>query len=1010
MKHIYLILSSLLFFIALPAQTTWQEYTKIADSLQVQFQFDGVIEPREKAIELAAVTQKDTIPFLNLLLAMSKNERNVDNPEINKPLYKALQSQILELEARNAKPERLYQAYRRMYIIAHNFIRNMEDTEVYVGKSIAYHYQCETIDSLVLFKGLHTSGVISREVGKLNKSVEVFKEAERFYGFMTAKDTNVMASVYKDLAMVYHYNFLNIPSERLKYVKKAEALFNSVSRPNLDYLLGVYNDLSEYEKRQGNYKIAAGYLNKGLDIYLNNREEAQRYRMGKIGVKKELQFHSALMEIYRETGQEDFVLYHFEEMKKINSKHTLDDIESDFYATAHIILAKYYGFRDNDKALEYLNEGLKIHKNLSFDKFEEEFTIARIKIYIDQQRFLEAQELLKALETVEDLPQFIKKDILILNASLNLKNNNRDVAYSYINKLIHGFSDANNALDIKTITYNEFTPSLVLNDTELILKVVNDLNDAPFKDDKIKHNLHVLALKQFESNFNQEFLNDKLKKSYDQIGLYFYNKASEGLLSEEDKIRFLNFTEAIEAKFLLNTFLANRITSGKTEADLTVEKEQQIRSNITYLKKKNITTKSDSLSQLIFEENVKLKSIEEQLQKDGFNISKLVNIAHPLQNLETFKDRYIIKFKVVDNQLFRVLCYDNKIAIKKIGDYKSLSSKVEGLVSELKDINVPVATIKQHSESLYNTLLKDVDILAIDNVHIIPDGILHYLPFELLVTNNDYILNETKVSYASSLSFINSPIHNNEKNGKIALFAPSYALFAPSDKQLAVRGEPYHLEGALKEVSSISKLFENSDVYVNDKASKGSFKSLSPDYSILHLSMHSFLNDDDSELSSLVFSDDDEDHELYISELYGLNLNADMVVLSACNTGVGELKTGKGIVSMNTAFTAAGVPSVLSSLWSAPDDATQEIMIAFYKHLKEGSDKSEALQLAKQDYLNTTENELLKHPYYWAGFVVSGDISSIATKESDDIWYFLGGFGLVLLAFVFFKSKKKQAA
>jgi LPXTG-motif cell wall-anchored protein len=97
-------------------------------------------------------------------------------------------------------------------------------------------------------------------------------------------------------------------------------------------------------------------------------------------------------------------------------------------------------------------------------------------------------------------------------------------------------------------------------------------------------------------------------------------------------------------------------------------------------------------------------------------------------------------------------------------------------------------------------------------------------------------------------------------------------------------------------------------------------------------------------------------------------------------------------------------------LWSAPDDATQEIMIAFYKHLKEGSDKSEALQLAKQDYLNTTENELLKHPDYWAGFVVSGDISSIATKESDDIWSFLGGFGLVLLAFVFFISKKKQAA
>ncbi|WP_040279363.1 CHAT domain-containing protein [Psychroserpens damuponensis] len=1006
MKYIYLTLSLLLCFSTLPAQTTWQEYTKIADSLQVQFQFKNAIEPREKAIELAAVNQKDTIPFLNLLLAMSKNELNVDNPEINKPIYKELQSQILELEARNAKPERLYQAYRRMYIIAHNFIRNMEDTDVYVGKSIAYHYRCKTIDSLVLLKSLHGSGVVSREVGKLNKSVKVFKEAERFYGFMTIKDTNVMASVYKDLAMVYHHNFLNIPSERLKYIKKAEALFNSVERPNLDYLLGVYNDLSEYEKRQGNYKTAAGYLNKGLKIYQNNAEETQRYRMGKIGVKKELQFHSALMEIYRKTGEEALILYHFEEMKKINSLNDLDDIETDFYATAHIILSKFYYSIDNDKALLFLNEGLKIHKNLSFEKFEEEFTVAKINIYIDQQRFLKAQELLKKLETVKDVPQFIKKDMLILNVSLNFRNESKDVAYSYINKLIHDFSDANSALDIKTITYNEFTPSLDLTDTELILEIIDALNDSSVKDDTVKHHLFLLALKQFESNFNQEFLNDKLKKSYDQIGLYFYNKAAEGLISEEDKIRFLNFTEAIEAKFLLNTFLANRNISGKTEADVIVKKEQQIRSNITYLKRKNIGSKSDSLSQLIFEENEKLKTIKEQLQEGGFNVSKLINITNPLQNLETFKDRYIIKFKVIKNQLFRICYYDHKVAVTKLEDYKSLSTQVKDLVSELKDINIPVTTIKRHSKSLYNALLGGIDVLAIDNVHIIPDDILHYLPFELLVFNDTYVLNQTKVSYASALSFINSPIHNTKKNGKIALFAPSYSLFTPSNKQLAVRGEPYYLEGALKEVSSISKLFENSDVYTNDKASKASFKSLSPNYSILHLSMHSFLNDNDSELSSLVFSDDDEDHKLYISELYGLNLNADMAVLSACNTGVGELKTGKGIVSMNTAFTAAGVPSVLSSLWSAPDDATQEIMVSFYKHLKEGNDKSKALQLAKLDYLDATENELLKHPYYWAGFIISGDISPITTKDTYTIWYIIGGLILVLLIFVFIKRKQ----
>jgi len=134
------------------------------------------------------------------------------------------------------------------------------------------------------------------------------------------------------------------------------------------------------------------------------------------------------------------------------------------------------------------------------------------------------------------------------------------------------------------------------------------------------------------------------------------------------------------------------------------------------------------------------------------------------------------------------------------------------------------------------------------------------------------------------------------------------------------------------------------------------------------------------------------------------------VVLSACNTGVGEFKTGKGIVSMNTAFTAAGVPSVLSSLWSAPDDATKEIMVSFYKHLKDGNDKAEALQKAKQDFLSANENMSLDHPYYWAGFVMSGDISPIVDKKNNTIWYVIGGGALILLVVLFYRKQKKQAA
>ena len=108
---------------------------------------------------------------------------------------------------------------------------------------------------------------------------------------------------------------------------------------------------------------------------------------------------------------------------------------------------------------------------------------------------------------------------------------------------------------------------------------------------------------------------------------------------------------------------------------------------------------------------------------------------------------------------------------------------------------------------------------------------------------------------------------------------------------------------------------------------------------------------------------------------------------SACNTGVGELKTGQGLVAMNTAFMAAGVPAVLSSLWSAPDEATNQIMTNFYSFLKKGQTKSLALKNAKLKYLKSTKDPNLKHPYYWAGFIVTGDVSAIASPSQSNTIY-----------------------
>src|SRR5690606_36368880 len=113
----------------------------------------------------------------------------------------------------------------------------------------------------------------------------------------------------------------------------------------------------------------------------------------------------------------------------------------------------------------------------------------------------------------------------------------------------------------------DFTPSLDLNDIQYLLELIENLEKSSFKDDTVRHTLYLIALKQFESNFHHEFLNEKLKKTYDKISFYFLEKSSNNQLAESDIDLFLNFTETIEAKYLLNTFIAYRAESNLNETD-----------------------------------------------------------------------------------------------------------------------------------------------------------------------------------------------------------------------------------------------------------------------------------------------------------------------------------------------------------------------------------------------------------------------------------------------------------
>jgi CHAT domain-containing protein len=230
--------------------------------------------------------------------------------------------------------------------------------------------------------------------------------------------------------------------------------------------------------------------------------------------------------------------------------------------------------------------------------------------------------------------------------------------------------------------------------------------------------------------------------------------------------------------------------------------------------------------------------------------------------------------------------------------------------------------------------------------------------------------------------------------------------------ELSAYGEYRDALGALKftsqEVTEAHNYFSGS-LFLNNEASEGTFKALEGSAQILHLAMHALVDEENPLRSKLIFSqsaDTTDDGFLHAYELYNLRLNAELAVLSACNTGFGPLSEGEGVTSLSRAFSYAGCKSIVMSLWPAQDKSTLDIMSLFYKGLSEGLSKDQALRQAKLQYLANAD-DLFASPFFWANFVVSGSTQPLTQKLSW-VYYLLGGLGLAFAGFMGYRLGKPK--
>lgn len=312
-------------------------------------------------------------------------------------------------------------------------------------------------------------------------------------------------------------------------------------------------------------------------------------------------------------------------------------------------------------------------------------------------------------------------------------------------------------------------------------------------------------------------------------------------------------------------------------------------------------------------------------------------------------------------------------------------------------------------------------ILALDaELNYIPFGILPTTPYDQSVPEDElfsampFLIEQTPITYSYSANFFLYPKQETEQlTGKVAAWAPNFSVM---DTILKVRGDDplMELPGAQKEVTTITQLF-NHTPFIGAMASEAHFKATAPNYQVLHVATHGILADKDPLFSKLVFCPaDGDDGLLHTYELYNMKLPAEMAVLSACNSGVGKIQRGEGVVSLARGFAYAGVPNIVMTTWSVSDWSTGILMQSFYRNLRAGLPKDEALQQAKLSFLAEYKKDpLLAAPFFWGSLVLVGKPDPIYSliQASSWWWYLALGMGiLIILGTGIWWWKKRQQA
>ncbi|WP_248724303.1 CHAT domain-containing protein [Seonamhaeicola sp. ML3] len=468
-------------------------------------------------------------------------------------------------------------------------------------------------------------------------------------------------------------------------------------------------------------------------------------------------------------------------------------------------------------------------------------------------------------------------------------------------------------------------------------------------------------------------------------------------------VKAFEYSENTKVFTLKETFqMKQRLEKHPTDSLLILEyqlikKQERITSKLVIEElENNRASEINRLSKQLSDISLKLKSLKPPILKKYGELESFISITDLQKKLHE-DNAVLVEYFYGKNMIYQFIISSSTIELNEVAETKNAKTPILEFIHLFDDaavINNDISSYTSKAHQLYKLLKLDA-VSKWKNVIIVPDSFLNFIPFETLLSEETktssfskmpFVVKSQNIVYNSSACFYTTEITPKSNANLLGVFP----VFENTNRALTF---------SLNEAAVIQDE-TTSDVLFNENATKLNFLKKAPNYGLLHLSTHA-----SSGTSRKPANIEFYDNTLYVDELYGLDLNPNLVVLSACETGIGKLYKAEGAMSISRGFQYSGAKNLLFSLWQINDLSTSQIMQSFYKNFGDTQSAFLANQNSKLEYLqNESISNSKKSPYYWGAFVYYGDLSYPDSRPY--LWYVII-FGLVFFIIVFLRSKFK---